>query len=114
MPFAPITVNTKTFTQAGDGRYMRNTVTFGNPSDYFTIKGGSRSRDGSVFTAAITRVLEKDVLQNGITSRRAMSVQVIISVPPFGFTSADADSLALDISEFLTVATVDRLMAGES
>lgn len=114
MPFGPITVNTKTFNQSGVGRYMRSTVTFGSPSDYFTIKGGSLTKDKQSVSAAVSRILEKDVQVNGITTRRSASVQLIIQTPQTGFTSADIDSMALEISEFITSAITDRLMSGES
>jgi hypothetical protein len=114
MPFAPITVNTKTFNQSGDGRYMLSTVTFGQPSNYFNIKGGSLNKDRSTITGAITRVLEKDVTINGIASRKQASVQLVVSVPNTGFTSAELDSLCSDIDAFLTSSILDRILAGES
>lgn len=114
MPFAPITVNTKTFNQSGDGRYMLSTVTFGQPANYFTVKGGSLNKDRSAFTAAVTRTLEKDVTENGVTRRKSCSVQLIITSPNTGFTSTEIDGLASDIDQFLTSSTLDRVLNGES
>jgi hypothetical protein len=114
MPFAPITVNTKTFNSAGDGRYSLSTVTFGNPGNFFTIKGASINRDKMNYTAAISRVLEKDVTVNSIVSRMSASVQLIITVPKQGFTSTDIDSLVSDIDSFVTSGVIDRILAGES
>lgn len=114
MPFAPISVNTKTFNQAGDGKYMLSSVTFGSPANYFTIKGGSLSRDRKLVVSSVSRNLEKDVTVNGDTVRLTGSVQLVISIPSSGFTSTEIDVLTSDISEFLTTATLDRLMAGES
>jgi len=114
MPFGPITVLSKTFNQSGDGRYMRNSVTFGQPHDYFTIKGGSLTKDRQNISAAVSRILEKDITVNGNTSRRSASVQLVIQVPSSGFTSADIDSMTAEISEFVTQAITDRLMSGES
>lgn len=114
MPFAPITVNTKTFNAAGDGRYMLSTVAFGSPQDYFTIKGGSQSKDRKLITAAVSRIKEFDVTVNSVTTRVTASVQLVISAPKTGVPVAEFDTLALDISEFLTTATLNRLLAGES
>jgi hypothetical protein len=114
MPFAPIIVNTKTFLQSGDGRYMNDSVAFGDPADYFTVKGGSLNKDRRAITAAVSRVLEKDVTVGTGTERRQISVQLIIQSPTQGFTSTDVDDLASDISEFLDVTTLNRLLGGES
>lgn len=114
MPFSPITVNTKTFNASGDGRYMLSTVTFGSPQNYFTVKGGSLTKDRKSVVATITRVLQKDVTVNSVTSRLSASVQLIISVPDTGFTSTEVDGMASDISEFITAAILDRIMSGES
>jgi hypothetical protein len=114
MPFSPIVVNTKTFNQSGDGRYMRNTVTFGSPADYFTVKGGSLNKDRANITCAITRLLEKDVTVNGVTTRKSALVQTIITSPTTGFTSAELDAMVSDNSEFVTGAILDRILSGES
>lgn len=114
MPFSPIVVNTKTFNQAGDGRYMRSTVSFGQPSDLLIVKGGTLNKDKQNITTAVTRALEKDVTVGTVTSRRVMTVQLVITAPTGGFTTSEIDACASDISEFLTTATLDRLLAGES
>jgi hypothetical protein len=114
MPFGPISVNTKTFNEAGEGRYVLSTITFGDPSNYFTIKGGALTKDRKAVSAAVTRILEKDVTVNGETSRRSASVQLVMSIPPQGFTSTEIDVLASDISEFITSAVLNRILSGES
>jgi hypothetical protein len=93
---------------------MLSTVSFGSPANYFTVKGGSLSKDRKLVTAAITRIFEKDVTVDGVTVRKSASVQLIISAPDSGFTSTEIDVLASDISEFLTGANLDRILAGES
>lgn len=114
MPFGPISANAKTFNQSGDGRYMLSTVTFGQPANYFVVKGGSPNKDRSVITAAVSRVLEKDVTVNGVTSRRQAIVQTVITVPLAGYTSTEVDGLLSDNDVFLTPAILDRVMNGES
>lgn len=114
MPFSPISVNSKTFNQAGDGRYNLSTLTFGNPLNYFNIKGASVNKDKTTLTGAVSRIIEKDVTVDGVTKRLSASVQLIITVPRTGFSSTDLDTAASDISEFLTSSTLDRILAGES
>lgn len=114
MPFGPITVNSKTFNQAGEGLYRLSTLTFGQPSNHFNVKGGSLNKGRSAVVTAVSRVLEKDVTVGSETKRLGANVQLVITVPPTGFTSTEIDVLASDISEFLTAATLDRLLGGES
>lgn len=114
MPFGPITVNSKTFNQAGEGVYKLSTLTFGQPSNHFSVKGGSINKGRTAVVTAVSRTLEKDVVIDGTTTRKSANVQLVITVPPSGFTSAEVDVLASDISEFLTAGTLDRLLGGES
>lgn len=114
MPFGPITANAKTFNQSGDGRYMLSTVTFGQPANYFQVKGGSPNKDRSNITAAVSRILEKDVTVNSVTSRRQAIVQNIITIPIVGFTSLEIDGLTSDLDVFFTQGVLDRLLNGES
>lgn len=114
MPFSPIVVGSNTFNQSGDGRYMLSTITFGQPSNYFSVKGGSLSKDRSVITAAVTRVLQKDLTVGTVTTRKDCSVQLVIQIPSVGFTSTEVDTLANDISTWLTAAILDRVLNGES
>jgi hypothetical protein len=51
---------------------------------------------------------------NGVTSRLSASLQLVATVPPNGFTSTEVDAMLLDISEFLTAATGNRWLSGES
>lgn len=114
MPFSPIVVNTKTFNQAGDGRYLLSTVSFGSPLEYLQIKGGSLTKDRQNIVWTVSKVLQKDVTVNGVTERRQSSLQLICTSPVTGFTTAEFDAGASDISEFLTTSTLNRLFAGES
>lgn len=114
MPFAPITVNTKTYNAAGDGVYSRSTVAFGQPADRIQVKGGSLTKDRRNVVAVVSRVLEKDVTISGVVERRSALVQVLITVPPVGFTSAELDAMVLDCDAFITAGNLDRVLAGES
>jgi hypothetical protein len=110
----PITVNSKTFNQTQDGRYMISTYTFGSPANYITVKGGALTKDRKNIVCAFTRILEKDVTVAGVTTRRSASVQSIITVPTVGFTSAELDSMQSDNDALITAAILDRVLAGES
>lgn len=113
MPFSPITAQTKQYLQSGDGRYMLSSVTFGAPLDYFRVSGGSISAKTNAVNASVSRVLEKDVIVAGSTVRKSCTVQLLIQASR-DFTSANVDSLVADINEFLTTATLDRILNGES
>lgn len=93
---------------------MLSSVSFGDPVNYFAVKGGALNKSRSIVTAAVSRILEKDVTISGVTSRRSMSVQSIIQIPPVGFLSSEVDSLLSDIDSFVTGTVLDRLLNGES
>jgi len=112
MPFSPITVNNKTFVQSGSNRYMLSTVAFGQPLNYIKVSGGTQRSATSSVTASVTRVIEKDVVVAGSTVRKSCTVQLVVQTTP-DFTSGDIDGMASDISEFLTNATLDRVLNGE-
>jgi hypothetical protein len=114
MPFGSIVVNSKTFTPQGEGRYGLSTLSFGDPANYLSVKGGQLTKDKSAYSAAVSRTLQKDVTIGSNTSRLSASVQLVISVPKQGFTSTEIDVLASDLSEFLTSSVLDRILSGES
>lgn len=113
MSFHPITVSGKTWHEAGPGRYMDSTVTFGSPLNYIQISGGKRSVKSGITTVAVSRVLQKDIpLPTGSSQRKSASVQLVIQVPD-GFTTSELDGMADTISSFLTVPTLERLLQGD-
>lgn len=112
MSFHPISVSTKTWNEVGPGRYMDSAVTYGSPANYIQISGGARNSKTSVTTAAISRVMQRDVTVGTVTTRNQASVQLVIQVGP-GFTSADVDAMCSTISDFLTSAVLDRVLLGE-
>lgn len=113
MPFGNITVNTKTFEPRQPGTYTLNTVTFGQPSNEFRIRGATPSKDGLLRTS-VTRVLERDVVVGSSTVRKQCVVTLSVASPVADFTGSEIDGLASDISEFITASTISRLMQGES
>lgn len=112
MSFHPISVSTKTWNESGPGKYMDSTVTFGNPANYIQISGGKRNSKTLSTTTAISRVLQKDITVASVTKRYTASVQLVIQAPD-GFTTTELDAMVLSISDFITVANLERMLQGE-
>lgn len=113
MPFGTITVNSATYEPRQPGIYSKSGLTFDAPSNELRIRGASRS--GKVLSAGVTKVLQKDVSTPSGTVRKTLPVTLSFQLEPdSSFTAADIDSAAIDISEFLTPATISRMLQGES
>lgn len=113
MPFGTITVNTKSFEPRTPGTYVLSTVSFGQPSNEFRLRGATIGKDG-LMRASIVRVLEKDVTVGSDIVRKQALVSTNIVTPASDFTAAELDALLSDSSEFVSSATLSRLMQGES
>lgn len=113
MPFGTITVQTKSYEPRIPGVYELSTVSFGEPSDRFTIRGATPSKDGLV-RGSITRVLEKDVTISGQIVRSSMNVTLSFTIPQSNFSASDIDYRVEDISSFLTASVLSRILQGES
>lgn len=114
MPFGDIVVNTKTYSPREPGYYMLSTVAFGSPSNEFRIRGARPSKDG-YSRGSVTRYIEIDVTSGGSTVRKNALLTLSLAVPVDGsITVPVIDTAVSDISEFLTTATLSRLMQGES
>lgn len=117
MSFHPISTTVggaKTWNESGSGVYSESTVLFGSPRSYFKITRGTPNSKTGLTTCSVSRVLEKDVTINGVVSRKAMSVTLQIAVPTVpDFTTGTVDDAAALISEFLTPASLDRILKGE-
>jgi hypothetical protein len=114
MPYGSITVNTKTYDPRQPGVYSLTSLAFGDPADEFRIRGVQSVSKDQLLRASITRVLEKDVTTGDTSTRKQAVVTMTVAVPKSDYTAAEIDALASDISEFLTVNTLTRLMQGES
>lgn len=112
MPFGTITSQTVSFGPRNPGIYADTAVTFGSPTNEFRIRPATApSKDGNM-RASITRVLEKDTGSPAV--RKACVVTLSINIPKSGFTSTEVDSLATDLSNFVTADTVSRILQGEA
>lgn len=112
MPFAIITAQTLPFEPRSEGHYVRSNVAFGAPDNSFVIRGANAKSEP--LRASVSRVLQKDITIAGNTVRKTATVTLAIVVPTADFTALELDSLATDISEFLTSNTATRLLMGES
>lgn len=114
MPFSPIVVNSRTYNQAGDGKYMLSTVTFGNPARYITVKGASLNKDRSKYVLAVNIVQEADVVVGGVTVRKTATFNGTLTTDKEGFTTTIFDGMIADVSDWLSGAILERILAGES
>lgn len=112
MSFHPITVSTKTWNEVGPGKYMDSAVTFGGAPNYILISGGKRNSKTGVTTAAVSRIMAKDITVGAVTTRSSASVQLVVQVPE-GFTTSEVDAMILTISDLVTTAFAERLLQGE-
>lgn len=111
MPFGTINSQTVDYAPRADGRYTKSTLAFGDPDNSFIVRGASIS---DPLRTSVSRLLQKDVVVGGDTIRKSVTVTLSIVTPKSGFTSAEIDSLVLDLSNFINADTVTRLMMGES
>lgn len=114
MPFGSITVNAKTYEPRVPGFYVLSTVSFGQPTNEFRLKGATQSSKDGLTRASITRVLEKDVVVGTQTVRKQAIVTLTIATPTADFTTSEIDAMISDQSEFATGSTLSRLLQGES
>lgn len=113
MTFNPISVNSKTYGLRAPGSYVLSTAVFSDPLNEFRIRAGSKTKAGE-YTFGVTRYLQKDVTEGSAVVRKNATVTISVSLPATGFSVADVDGLASDLSEFLTTETISRLLQGES
>lgn len=112
MSFHPITIGPNTFNSTGPGKYTNSTVVFGGPLDELKISPGSITKSG-VINASVSRHRQKDIVVNGVTTRKRASVIVQIQADS-GFTAEEIDWLLSDLAEFATVPVLDRIMLGDA
>lgn len=114
MPFGNITAQTIVYEPRNPGIYSKTGVTYEQPLNEFRVRGAAQTT-AKVRVSNVSRVMQKDVTVGSTTERRQMTISLNITTPaPGGFTPAELDSAVADISEFITAATVSRLMQGES
>lgn len=112
MPFGTITSQTLSYAPRQEGVYALSTLAFGAPSNQFIVRGAQPNANPR--RISVSRVLQKDVTEGGVTTRKTATVTTSVVVPSTGFTATEIDSLVTDISNFFTDDTVTRMSMGES
>lgn len=114
MPFGTIASQTLSYNPRNNGRYVLSTLGFGDPANEFIIRPClAPSRDGKL-RASIGRLVEKDITVGGVTTRMPLAAVLAFTTPRSGFTATEMDSLATDLSNFVTADTITRVFAGEA
>lgn len=113
MAFQTITIGSSTFNSVGAGKYSLSTVLFGQPANGINLSPGKKQGKTGPTTASVSRVLEKDVTVGDTVERRRMVITMQMSVPD-GFLAGEVNAAAVDISTFLGIGSVTRLLLGES
>jgi len=72
---------------------------------------GRRNRD--IVRLDVTKTAE-DPLLDGVSKQYSMSVQLLIDVPPVGFTAQQKVDVAKAVADFCTSATLLKVVGGES
>lgn len=111
MSYTPIVTTTSTFVERSRGVYIRDSVQFGQPSNSLRIRPNTQVKNPSL---SIVRSKQVDVPSGAATLRIGANVSVTISVPAAGFPIADLDVMLTEIAEFITAASLSRLLQGEA
>lgn len=109
------------FTERANTRYIRSTLGFADAKDEFN----SRQLKSSVLKntppgpvsvyllqTGLSKKLEKTATVNGVATPLLATVSLSLNIPSVGFTTTDVDQMISQISEALTTAVIDQLLAG--
>lgn len=113
MSFGPIILGTRSYVETSDGVYRLSTLAFGAPDDSLVIRPAVDPK-ASPARFSISRVLQSDVVENGKTIRKTMTITKSFVVPLAGFTAAVADASSADLDVFLTADTITAIANGRS
>lgn len=115
MAFGTLNIGSLVYNSVGPGEYMLSTVGFGQPVDMIKLNPGKKANAKAPTSASITRILEKDVLDAtlGYNVRKRLSITEQINQSE-GFTTAEANSSIVLVSNLCTAAFLTRLLLGES
>jgi hypothetical protein len=115
MALGNIVIGSTTFIDTGKGRYIDSASTVGGLRNELKISPGVLAKKAvpPTLNAAITRLQEKSVVVNTVTSVKRGSATISIAMEP-GFTPADVDALVADLSTYITVGTLNLILNGAS
>lgn len=112
MPYGTISSQSVDYAPRSPGSYVKSTNSFGQPDNSFVIRAATPKSDP--LRASVSRILQKDVVVGSDTKRKTATVTLSIVVPSADFTATEIDSMALDLSNFISTDTITRLFMGES
>jgi len=112
MSFNNITIGSSTFNSIGTGEYSLNTATFADPQNRIKFTGARKAGQTAPISCAMIRRIEKIVTVNGVSSKKAATVNVTFNVPE-EFTTAEVEAMLNEINIFIDATTLNRLLQGE-
>lgn len=115
MSFGSITLGSTTFIEAGQGRYVDDSVSFGGPKNELKITPGSYNKKATppVTVFSISRLQEFPVTESGVTTNRRCQVVTTYTLER-GVTIANADALGDQISTFTGPTVLNQIANGAS
>jgi len=114
MPYSTISSGSDSFVPREPGVYVKDSVTFSDPTKELRVRGATRNKDKSL-SGSLVYVEEKDVTNSaGATKRVSMIVTVAASVTP-DFTEAQVKAGIKALYDFSqTTGFTSRWLQGES
>jgi len=115
MSLGNLVIGSTTYIDAGNGRYIDSAQQLGGLRNEIKISGGSLAKRANppVVNASVSRLQEKSVTINGISSTKRGQATVTFSVEP-GYTAADIDVLLSDLSTLITASNLNLILNGAS
>jgi hypothetical protein len=115
MSFGSINIGSTTFIEAGQGRYIDDSVPFGGPKNELKISPGSYNKKATppVTVFSVSRLQEFPVTEAGVTTNRRCQVVTTYTLEK-GITITDADALGDQISTFTVPAVLTQIANGAS
>jgi hypothetical protein len=113
MAYSTIVSGAKTYVPRAPGIYVEQNLGFDSPKDEFRVSGASRNKDGSI-SGSTTKITEKDVAVNGVSTRHRLTVVTTYYLSPV-FTVSEvqtADKVGYDFAQ--TAGYLNRLLQGEA
>lgn len=96
---ATITLGTVVFQKRADGSYTDNTATFSSPANEIRVRPAAPKNRQVPLVASVLRRREVDTVVAGVTTRKATSVQLVITVPQdTAFTPAMVSSMVAEVA----------------
>lgn len=115
MALGNIVIGSTTFVDTGRGRYIDSTQSVGGLRNELKISPGTLAAKAvpPTVNASVSRLQEKTVVVNTVSTTKRANITLTISIEP-GFSATDVDTLASDLSTFITVPNLNLILNGAS